>query len=146
MDIGNKIKNIRKKDSLTQIEFSKQIGISRNALINYEKGTRTPPVDVLLKIASYFDEPISELMNTTPTLSSDEAKTLQELNLVEASTKSSSVSEKDSLSKFVDFLDSRGFPIEILSPNQISIMHVQTINFLESELIKIGFVKVEDND
>lgn len=146
MDIGNKIKNIRKGLPLTQIEFSKQIGISRNALINYEKGIRTPPVDVLLKIASYFDEPISELMNTTPTLSNDEAKTLQELNLVEASTKSSSVSEKDSLSKFVGFLDSRGFPIEILSANQISILHVQTINFLESELIKIGFVKVEDND
>lgn len=54
MNIGANIKFIRTKENLTQKEFSDKIGISRNALINYENNKRVPPIDVVQKISNTF--------------------------------------------------------------------------------------------
>lgn len=48
--LGGIIRDIRKKQGLTQQELAAKAEISRNALINYEAGTRTPPTDILIKI------------------------------------------------------------------------------------------------
>ncbi|MBI5787813.1 MAG: helix-turn-helix domain-containing protein [Candidatus Schekmanbacteria bacterium] len=42
---------VRKSLSLSQDDFSKEIGISKRALQNYEAGEREPGIDVLIRIA-----------------------------------------------------------------------------------------------
>ena len=61
MSIGINIKYIRKLANLTQKEFADKIGISRNALINYEKGKRVPPIDVLFSISKVFNVSVDEI-------------------------------------------------------------------------------------
>lgn len=45
--IGAKIKQIRKINNLTQIEYSKLIGISQGTLSEIEKGKVKPTIDTL---------------------------------------------------------------------------------------------------
>lgn len=61
---GEEIKKERKKQNLTQKELAEKSGISRNALINYEAGTRIPPIDIQLKIANALDLNISDLKDS----------------------------------------------------------------------------------
>ena len=41
-DISERIKEIRKKSGLTQMEFGKQLGIAGNTVTTYETGVRIP--------------------------------------------------------------------------------------------------------
>lgn len=61
---GEEIKQERKKKKLTQKELAEKAGISRNALINYEAGTRIPSMNVQLKIADALEIDILHLKNT----------------------------------------------------------------------------------
>ena len=55
-NIGWNIRTFRDKvANMTQVEFAQQIHIGRTTLANYELGKRTVPIDILLKIADYFD-------------------------------------------------------------------------------------------
>lgn len=49
--VGERIKLIRLKWGFTQEEVAKEAGISRIALGNYERGERTPPIDIFARIA-----------------------------------------------------------------------------------------------
>ena len=51
MDIGKKIKELRKSKNLTQEEFSEQIGISRSYLSDIENNRKSPSVETLDKLA-----------------------------------------------------------------------------------------------
>lgn len=51
MDIGKKIKELRKSKNLTQEEFSEQIGISRSYLSDLENNRKSPSVETLKQIA-----------------------------------------------------------------------------------------------
>lgn len=62
MTLGNTIKLNRKKSNLTQEELSKKIGISKNALWNYENNKRTIPVNVLIKLSTELNLPVPELL------------------------------------------------------------------------------------
>jgi len=54
MNIGNKIKNLRKSRKLKQEEFAEKIGVSRSTLSCYEIGQRTPNIKVLNEISEKF--------------------------------------------------------------------------------------------
>ncbi len=60
--IGINIKRYREKLELSQEEFAYKIGISRNALINYENGKRTPSIEVLYKISIACNITLSYLL------------------------------------------------------------------------------------
>ena len=58
--IGKNIKVLRKKNQLTQPEFAKLIGVSRNSLSRYENGTSSISIELIDKICqklnvSYVD-------------------------------------------------------------------------------------------
>lgn len=53
--IGENIKALRKKRELTQPEFAKIIGISRNSLSRYENGTSSVSTDLLDLICKKFN-------------------------------------------------------------------------------------------
>ncbi|MBY5950498.1 LexA family transcriptional regulator [Algoriphagus marincola] len=54
MKLNSNIKFLRKKKALTQESLSEALGISRSKLAGYEL-TITPPLDILVKIAEYFN-------------------------------------------------------------------------------------------
>lgn len=50
----NRIKQIRKANNLTQVEFGEKIGVKGNTVTNYETGLRTPTDAVMLSICREF--------------------------------------------------------------------------------------------
>ena len=67
--IGKNIKALRKKNQLTQSEFAKLIGVSRNSLSRYENGTSSISIELIDKICqklnvSYVDVVGEEKMLT----------------------------------------------------------------------------------
>ena len=54
MNIGHKIKNLRKSRKMTQEDFAAKIGVSRSTLSCYEIGQRTPHLKTLQEIAEIF--------------------------------------------------------------------------------------------
>lgn len=54
VDIGNKIKMLRKSKKLTQFDLAAQLQINRATISNYEVGRRNPNLSELKRIAEYF--------------------------------------------------------------------------------------------
>lgn len=55
MNIGNRIKKIRKELDLTQTEFGSQIGTVQNTITGYENGRRNPSAPVITLICEKFN-------------------------------------------------------------------------------------------
>lgn len=53
--IGDNIKLLRRKHDITQPEFAKMIGISRNSLSRYENGTSTVSTELIDRICQKFN-------------------------------------------------------------------------------------------
>ena len=49
-----KLKELRKKEGISQLELSKLIGYDQSVISQWENGTRDPNTDVLLKLSSLF--------------------------------------------------------------------------------------------
>lgn len=58
-----KIKEIRKSQKLTQLELAKLSSLSRNTILNYESGKRSPKLVDLMKIANALNCKVSELVD-----------------------------------------------------------------------------------
>ena len=55
MNIGNKIKDLRKKKGLTQMELSKRANISRSYLADVERNRYNPSIETLKAVAKALD-------------------------------------------------------------------------------------------
>lgn len=62
MNIGNKIKNLRTSNNLTQDALAKILEINRNYLSRIETNKSLPTTEVLYKLASYFGISIDNLL------------------------------------------------------------------------------------
>ncbi|MBE6687314.1 MAG: helix-turn-helix transcriptional regulator [Ruminococcaceae bacterium] len=60
--IGNKIKDLRKKQNLTQEQLAEQLNVSAQAVSKWENGTNLPDITVLPELADCFGVTIDELM------------------------------------------------------------------------------------
>ena len=60
--IGNNIRKLRLKYELTQEDLAAKLGVSRSAMGNYERETRQPDIDMLIKMADTFNITIDELV------------------------------------------------------------------------------------
>lgn len=65
MNLGERINFFRKKLNLSQEEFGKKCGLSRNAIYNYENNKREPNVKTLKKMAEIFGIDTYELLTGT---------------------------------------------------------------------------------
>lgn len=54
IQLANNLKYLRDKHHLTQDDMHNILNVSRQAYSNYERGERTPDLDTLLHIASYY--------------------------------------------------------------------------------------------
>ena len=61
-DIGKKISELRKKQNLTQLELADKMGISFQAVSNWERGTSMPDISKLPELAELFDVTIDYLL------------------------------------------------------------------------------------
>lgn len=66
MGINNRfperLKELRKKKNITQLEMSKDLDINNKSLSQYERGLSKPDINTLNKISKYFDVSIDYLI------------------------------------------------------------------------------------
>src|SRR3990172_3448506 len=62
--IGEKIKNLRESEGLTQEEVAVKVGVSKEFISMVESGKRNPSLEVLSKIASVFSKEVSHFLQT----------------------------------------------------------------------------------
>ena len=60
--VGRKIAELRKRHNMTQLELADKIGISFQAVSNWERGNSMPDISKLPELASLFDVTIDELL------------------------------------------------------------------------------------
>ena len=53
--LGNRLKSLRTKKGLTQLQVGNRIGVSKGVISSYELSNRTPPYDILIKLASLYN-------------------------------------------------------------------------------------------
>lgn len=54
VNVGNKIKELRMSQKITQSEFAMRLGVTKSAISSYENGSRLPSYDILIKISRIF--------------------------------------------------------------------------------------------
>lgn len=62
---GTILKNLRLEKNITQKDLAKHLGVSDRSVGYYETGQRTPPPDILEKIADYFNVTVDFLLGRT---------------------------------------------------------------------------------
>lgn len=65
MNVGSRIKEVRKYKGISQIEAAKAAGIAVNSLRLYEAGSRQPNIEQLQNIAHALGVQLMDLINTT---------------------------------------------------------------------------------
>ena len=60
--IGNKIAELRKKSNMTQFELADELGISFQAVSNWERGNSMPDISKLPQIAELFSTTIDDII------------------------------------------------------------------------------------
>lgn len=53
-NFGNRLKNLRTKHKLTQLQLSHELGVTKSVISAYENDLRMPSYDVLVLIAKKF--------------------------------------------------------------------------------------------
>ena len=65
VNMGKKLKNLRKQKRLTQKQVADRIGLAISAVSSYEAGTRYPSYDVLIKLARIYHVSTDYLLGMT---------------------------------------------------------------------------------
>ena len=55
MEISKRLRQLRVERGLTQGELAERLGIARNSIFSYETSRRVPDIDVLAKLAEFFE-------------------------------------------------------------------------------------------
>lgn len=71
MLLGKRIKELRKKNNLTQTELGKLVNVTKVSICCYENGTRTPTLDTLVDLANVFKVNVNELIGYNKYIVSD---------------------------------------------------------------------------
>lgn len=64
-NIGARLKELREKAGLTQVELARFIGVAQNTYANYENENRSVPDDIKLKLADFFGISLDFLIGRT---------------------------------------------------------------------------------
>lgn len=69
--LGNRIKQLRLKNNLTQSALGKMINVTKVSICGYEKGTRYPSLDTLMDLSEVFKVDIDYLLGADNMIISD---------------------------------------------------------------------------
>lgn len=61
MTIGKKLKALREDRSLTLDDVAKDLELTRQAIYNYESGTRIPRDEIKIKLCQYYGVGVEEI-------------------------------------------------------------------------------------
>jgi transcriptional regulator with XRE-family HTH domain len=62
---AKRLRQLRREADLTQAQLAEALGATRGMIASYETGGKQPPLDILMKIADYFDCSIDYLVGKT---------------------------------------------------------------------------------
>lgn len=62
---SDRLKELRTSNGLTMEQLGKNIGSTRGTIGNFENGNKKPSLDMLIKIADYFDVSVDYLIGRT---------------------------------------------------------------------------------
>ncbi len=63
MDFGQKLKEIRKNEGLSQEQLAEKIGVSRQAITKWETGRGLPDIENMMILAEIFKTTLDELVS-----------------------------------------------------------------------------------
>ena len=63
MEIGNKLKELRKAEGLTQQQLAERLQIPRVNYTRYETNAVRPDYETLIRIADFFDVSLDEIFD-----------------------------------------------------------------------------------
>lgn len=104
-DLGSKIREYRKSKGMTQETLAQLIGVKRAVISKYETNFISPSIDMLNKIASALDIPISSLLDNVNALQYDKELNKSVQNALDLMAKQQ---PKRQLLKAFDQLNSEG--------------------------------------
>ncbi len=65
MEIGKKLKELRKAEGLTQQQLAEKLQISRVNYTRYETNAVRPDYETLIKLADFYDVSLDEIFDRT---------------------------------------------------------------------------------
>lgn len=71
---GNRIKGMREQRGIKQGQFADSMGISRQSMSNYESGKHSPDIDIIVKMADFFQCSTDYLLGLTEHPNPEQAK------------------------------------------------------------------------
>lgn len=66
MSVKLRLKEVRKSRRLTQAQVAEGVNCSASTLSRYETGKRQPPLDMLVRLADFFDVSLDYIFGRTP--------------------------------------------------------------------------------
>jgi transcriptional regulator with XRE-family HTH domain len=103
MNVGQKIKQLRLENNLTQEELAEQLGVSFQSVSRWENSTTYPDITMLPIIANMFDVTIDYLLDMDSYKKKDEIdKILKQVDILfnEGKTKEREVILENALKKY----------------------------------------------
>lgn len=76
---GEYLSQVRQKAALSQTDLAQKIGVSKRAIIRWEKGASFPDDDILLHLTEELNIPLLSLLSGQDILSSEKEKVAREL-------------------------------------------------------------------
>ena len=65
MELSQKLKELRKKQGLTQLELAERLFVSKQAISGWEAGTSRPSTENLQSLSRLFNIPLETLLDDT---------------------------------------------------------------------------------
>ena len=65
VEIGNRIKDLRIENGMTQTQLAQKIGVATNTISQYEKGLSKTSIDVIVKLAVILETTTDYLLGLT---------------------------------------------------------------------------------
>ena len=78
MEFGNTIKQLRKDNNLTQEGFAEKLGVTRQAISNWENNRNLPDIEMLICISKTFSISLDVLILGGNDMTQMEAKLIQD--------------------------------------------------------------------
>lgn len=120
MDIGKNIKELRKKQKMSQVELSEKSGLRQGTISAIEVGTNKPNVDTLLLISQALGCSISEIIgdsvpNKKDMISHQEEELLSMFRLLNAKGKERTFQMVQVFSMLPEYQNQDDSPAEIIA-------------------------------
>lgn len=77
--LSDRLKELRKKHKLTQVQFAKIFNISSGTIAMWETNKRTPDAEMLIEIANYFNVSLDYLLDNKKKIAETENNTKNDL-------------------------------------------------------------------